>query len=278
MALPPHLAPLRPLLVGPEAAEALRAQAARLPAWVLDGDQRAELDLLLGGGFAPLRGYLGQAETQALRATGRLAGGDWWPGPLALAVGPDFASQVHPAQIHPGLDIALADAAGRAVAILSITDLWREDAETWLAGPVKGLAAPAPPGPNALRARFREAGAQRVLAVPCAAWPGSAEVLVQAQARAAALDAALLVLVPQAGASEAGTLGAGALETVASGSGLSGTRLCGTGAPLVRVPRRMWGNAGWLAVLARSHGATHLVLDAPCPVLPEAPGIVILPR
>ena len=74
-----HQMPIRELYVSPDAATALLAEAASLPAWTLDARQAGELALLMNGGFAPLRGYMTEAEYRAVPDGA-------WPVPLALQV------------------------------------------------------------------------------------------------------------------------------------------------------------------------------------------------
>ncbi|MFC3569542.1 transcription antiterminator BlgG [Paracoccus simplex] len=155
-------AALPELYVSPAAGQGLRADAARLAAWDLTAEQTAELALMMDGGLFPLRGYLSQADHQAVLADGRLASGMVWPLPLALAV-PDGLA----AELEPGQDIALREPGGAVLAIMSVTDIWGAG-PALLGGRIKGLAAPrgrdAALTPNALRARFRAAGCRQVLA------------------------------------------------------------------------------------------------------------------
>ncbi|WP_418024125.1 transcription antiterminator BlgG [Paracoccus sp. TD-10] len=222
----PHHQPIRALLVSPEAGQKLRAEAARMAAWDLTPRQSADLDLLVGGGFLPLRGFLTQADHDSVLAGMRLASGALWPMPLALEVDADFA-----ARVEPGEDIALRGPDGMIMAILSVTDKWSperaEGAEmpgvagpVCLGGPVKGLpgADEVRLGPNAWRARFRARGCERVLACDPA-------------------DAAV-------GARLAAELGAELLTAGAE--------------PRHAGPRE----ALWQALVRRNHGATHLLLPA----------------
>ncbi|SIQ32260.1 sulfate adenylyltransferase [Paracoccus thiocyanatus] len=172
----PHHQPIPALLVSPDAAQKLRAEAGRLPGWVLTDWQLADLVLLLGGGLFPLRGFLPQADCDSVQARMRLGSGALWPLPLALEVGEDFARTV-----EPGDDIALCGPDGAPLAILSVTDKWRpaagaggtddphpglrKAAPVCLGGPVKGLALPERSGrsPNDWRAQFRAQDSRRVL-------------------------------------------------------------------------------------------------------------------
>ncbi|KRW97373.1 transcription antiterminator BlgG [Paracoccus sp. MKU1] len=236
----PHHQPLRALLVSPEAGQKLRAEAARLAAWDLTSRQLADLDLLTGGGFFPLRGFLTQADYDSVLAGMRLTSGALWPMPVVLEVGVDFADQV-----EPGEDIALRGPDGAVMAILSVTDKWSPDrareteslfgsaepshpaaalqraaGPVCLGGPVKGLqgADDARHGPNGWRAHFRAQGCARVLACDPADVPVAAPL--------------------------AGALGA-ELLTVGAEPRQAGAR-----------------EALWQALIRRNHGATHLLLPA----------------
>ena len=155
-------APLPQLYVTDAAAEGLRAEAARRLRYRLDPAQLCDLGLLMDGAMLPLRGYLSQGDHAAVLADGRLASGARWPLPLVLEL-PDVCAR----DLEPGEDLALCDPDGGVLAMLSVTDRWGAG-PVRLGGRVKGLA-PVPgrdPAltPNALRTRFRDAGATRVVA------------------------------------------------------------------------------------------------------------------
>lgn len=225
----PHHAPIRELHVSPDAAGALLAQAARLRAWTLDDRQAGELALLTNGGFAPLRGYMTQADHQAVR-DGAVSP---WPVPLALPVDGALACDV-----QPGDDIALRDAGGAVLAILSVTDKWGDP--VLLGGKVKGLGRPSGGArPNALRALFRDRGAERVLAIQ----PDRSDQIEAASDLSKRLDALLLVQpLP------------GVAVRVPDGAVL---------APLPVAPPPGSQGVLWRGMVAGNHGATHLVLADP---------------
>lgn len=150
----PNQAPIRELFVSDAMAGALSQQAARLPGWRLSPRQMTQLDLLMNGGFFPLKGYLTRADHEAVQEGLQLSSGMFWPLPATLDVDAAFA-----AQVQPGDDIALHGAGGTALAVMSVTDIWpagRQGAgPVHLGGPVKGLA-PSPlagTSPNARRAQ-----------------------------------------------------------------------------------------------------------------------------
>jgi sulfate adenylyltransferase len=84
----------------------------------------ADLELLLNGAYAPLTGFLGQADLASLTRTGRLTDGTPWPVPVTLEVpeavvgGLDLDNPLHRA-------LVLTDAEGAPVAAVDVTDRWR---------------------------------------------------------------------------------------------------------------------------------------------------------
>ena len=187
-----NLAPIPELYVSHESAQKLRCEAASLPGWDLTPRQICDLELLMNGGFNPLKGFLGQADYESVVETMRLADGTLWPMPITLDVSEDFA-----ATIEPGQDIALRDQEGVILATLSVTDKWVPDkareaekvfgaddlahpavnylhntaGRVYLGGPVTGIQPPVHydfkalrDTPNELRARFRKLGWRRVVA------------------------------------------------------------------------------------------------------------------
>lgn len=161
----PHQAAIRELFVSADAAGALARDAAALAVWVLTQRQLVELDLLLHGGFYPLKGFTTEADQAAIQERMRLPHGLLWPVPVGLDVAESFA-----ATVEPGDDIALRDGTGSLLALLSVTDKWRPApaAPIRLGGKVTGLRAPDLPKrqtPNRLRALFRMARIERVVAI-----------------------------------------------------------------------------------------------------------------
>ena len=54
------LAPIPELYVSYESAQKLKVDAAELPSWDLSPRQICDLELLMNGGFHPLKGFLGR--------------------------------------------------------------------------------------------------------------------------------------------------------------------------------------------------------------------------
>ena len=100
-------------------AQKLKAEAGNLPSWDLTARQVCDLELLMNGGFYPLKGFQTEADYDGVVANMRTADGSLWPIPITLDVSEAFAEKV-----EPGQDIALRDAEGVILAILSVTDKW----------------------------------------------------------------------------------------------------------------------------------------------------------
>lgn len=170
--------PIPELYVSPDAAEKLTEEAWKLPNWVLTAVQLCDLELLMNGGFYPLRGFMTQADYSNVLREGRLSSGAVWPVPITLEVSDKFA-----ARIEPGDDISLMDPLGDHLAIMSVTDHWQIADKVNLGGRVKGLRRPEHRGdsPNQLRQKFTELGSDVVVYVETAGKTSEA-VLVMAVA------------------------------------------------------------------------------------------------
>ncbi|GHE05346.1 adenylylsulfate kinase [Defluviimonas sp. 20V17] len=188
----PNLAPIPELYVSYESAQKLKVEAGELPSWDLTPRQICDLELLMNGGFYPLKGFLTEEDYDGVVANMRLKDGTLWPMPINLDVSEKFAEA-----IEPGQDIALRDPEGVILAILSVTDKWMPDktreavgvygaddlahpavnylhntaGKVYLGGPVTGIQQPVHydfkarrDTPNELRAYFRKLGWRRVVA------------------------------------------------------------------------------------------------------------------
>lgn len=184
--------PIPELYVSEAAAAALKDDAGRMPSWDLTPRQICDLELLMNGGFNPLKGFLTEADYNGVVHDMRLESGALWPMPITLDVSENFAEG-----LAPGTDIALRDQEGVILAVMSVTDKWvpnkAVEAEkvfgaddlahpavnylhnvagpVYLGGPVKGLAAPTHYDfrarrntPNELRSLFKKLGWSRIVA------------------------------------------------------------------------------------------------------------------
>ncbi|MEM6577099.1 MAG: bifunctional sulfate adenylyltransferase/adenylylsulfate kinase [Pseudomonadota bacterium] len=187
-----NLAPIPELYVSFESAQKMKSEAADLTSWDLSPRQICDLELLMNGGFNPLKGFLSEADYTSVVDTMRLADGTLWPMPINLDVSQDFADS-----LELGQDIALRDQEGVILATMTVTDRWVPDKSheavevfgaddiahpavaylheqagaVYLGGPVTGIQQPVHydfrgrrDTPNELRARFRKLGWRKVVA------------------------------------------------------------------------------------------------------------------
>jgi sulfate adenylyltransferase len=132
-------APPTPDPSAPAAERNLPAELSGWPSCTLDEAQLGDLELITSGAFAPLRGFMSEAEVASVAVRGTLADGTPWPVPVTL----DVAATAVPVDAS---QLVLQDLEGSPLAVLAITerlampggdpDLVR------LAGPVTALREP----------------------------------------------------------------------------------------------------------------------------------------
>ncbi len=188
-----NLTPIPELYVSHESAQKLKVEAADLISWDLTPPRQiCDLELLMNGGFNPLKGFLTEEDYNGVVENMRLADGQLWPMPINLDVSEDFA-----AQLTEGQDIALRDQEGVILATMTVTDNWvpnkareaekvfgadddahpavnylhNQAGKVYLGGPIVGIQQPVHydfrarrDTPNELRAYFRKLGWRRVVA------------------------------------------------------------------------------------------------------------------
>jgi sulfate adenylyltransferase len=120
--IPPHGGTLVDLIVDDERAAALKAASVDFPSWDLTDRQLCDFELLATGGFSPLTGFLTKAEYDGVVDEMRLPDGTLWPIPITLDVDTDTA-----AELEPGSSLALRDAEGVMLGVMSVTDVWEAD-------------------------------------------------------------------------------------------------------------------------------------------------------
>jgi sulfate adenylyltransferase len=160
---PPHGGVLLDLIVPAERRAELRAASRDWPSWDLTPRQLCDLELLLNGGFSPLRGFINRADYESVCASMRLANGLIWPVPITLDVNEEFARQ-----LKPGQSIALRDAEGVMLAALHVEEVW-EPNRVGEAEMVFGTANPEHPGADYLLCKsnsFYVAGTLEGLQLP----------------------------------------------------------------------------------------------------------------
>ena len=283
----PNLIPIPELYVSPEAAQRLKVEAGEMPSWDLTPRQLCDLELLMNGGFHPLKGFLTQADYDSVLDNMHLTTGDIWPMPITLDVNEQFAEG-----IEPGTDIALRDQEGVILAIMSVTDKWAPDkkreaekvfgaddvahpsvnylhnkaGKIYLGGPITGLQAPTHydfkarrDTPNELRAYFRKLGWRRIVAFQ------TRNPLHRAHQeltfRAAREAQANLLIHPVVGMTKPGDVDhftrVRCYEAVLDKYPQATTHLS-----LLNLAMRMAGprEAVWHGIIRRNHGMTHMIV------------------
>ena len=140
----PEAGPPDDLMVTPERAQELKAASSQYPSWDLTERQVCDLELLMNGGFWPLRGFLGEADHRSVCEQMRLADGTLWPMPIVLDVTEEAAER-----LTPGSTIALRDSEGVMLAVMHVAEAYRPDREAE-AKAVFGTASTEHPGVDAL--------------------------------------------------------------------------------------------------------------------------------
>jgi len=100
----------------------LKVEANNYPSWQLTDRQICDLELILNGGFHPLNGFLCKGSYDSVVKKMRLENGALWPLPITLDIDDDFVIKI---SNEP--KITLRDKEGFALAILTISDIWKPD-------------------------------------------------------------------------------------------------------------------------------------------------------
>ena len=284
---PPNHSPIPELYVNADTAAKLKPEAGGMPSWDLTQRQLCDLELLMNGGFHPLRGFMGRADYDGVVADMRLTDGTLWPMPVTLDVSESFA-----ASVEPGTDIALRDHEGVILAILSISDKWVPDkareaegvfgaddsahpavnylhniaGPVYLGGAITGLQPPVHydfrarrATPNELRALWRKLNWRRIVAFQ------TRNPLHRAHQeltfRAAREAQANLLIHPVVGMTKPGDVDhftrVRCYEAVLDKYPAATTHLA-----LLNLAMRMGGprEAVWHGIIRRNHGMTHMIV------------------
>lgn len=279
--------PIPELFVSADQVQALKAEAGSMPSWDLTARQACDLELLMNGGFFPLKGFNSQADYEGVVNKMRLADGTLWPMPITLDVSEKFAEGV-----APGTRIALRDAEGVILAVMTVSDKWtpnkaHEAAQVfgaddlahpavhylhniagpiYLGGTIQGLQAPVHydfksrrDTPNELRAYFKKLGWEKVVAFQ------TRNPLHRAHQeltfRAAREAQANLLIHPVVGMTKPGDVDhftrVRCYEAVLDKYPQSTTTMS-----LLNLAMRMAGprEAVWHGLIRRNHGVTHFIV------------------
>ena len=119
----PHGGELIELQVPAERAAELKAHSKDWPSWDLTARQLCDLELLMSGGFSPLRGFMNRADYEGVCHNMRLSNGTLWPMPITLDVSEDLAKKLTAGSSK----VALRDPEGVMLAVLHVQDVWKLD-------------------------------------------------------------------------------------------------------------------------------------------------------
>lgn len=161
------------------------------PSWAATPRVLDDVEMLLRGAFAPLRGFLGSADVASVRRDGRLADGRPWPVPIMLTVDRELGEA---AATAGSLD--LIDEEGTPVASVVVDECWSTPDGTALAGEVVALRPVERGTHRSLRRDVPTgsgSGAPRIIGVPLRRPPRPAE-LSALVATAGELDAHVRLL------------------------------------------------------------------------------------
>ncbi|MEM8569373.1 MAG: bifunctional sulfate adenylyltransferase/adenylylsulfate kinase [Pseudomonadota bacterium] len=282
-----NLVPIPELFVSYDSAAKLKLEAAELPSWDLTARQICDLELLMNGGFHPLKGFMGEADYNGVVSDMRLSDGSLWPMPITLDVSEAFAEKT-----EVGQDIALRDPEGVILAILSVSDKWTPDKSVeaekvfgaddiahpavnylhhkagpvYLGGAVTGIQQPIHydfrsrrDTPNELRAYFRKLGWRKIVAFQ------TRNPLHRAHQeltfRAAKEAQANLLIHPVVGLTKPGDIDhftrVRCYEAVLDQYPAATTTMS-----LLNLAMRMAGprEAVWHGLIRRNHGCTHMIV------------------
>ncbi|MGH3611026.1 MAG: adenylyl-sulfate kinase [Pseudonocardia sp.] len=114
----------------------MTAEVPGVPIWSPTVGELDDLELLLHGGYAPLRGFLGAADQAAVVRDGRLSDATLWPVPVGLVVSRAVAES---AAVAGALE--LLDEEGTPVAEVAVSEVWATASGWGVAGPVRVLRA-----------------------------------------------------------------------------------------------------------------------------------------
>jgi len=188
----PHGGTLKNLLADPDEAKEIKGLSLELTSIYLSPQEQHDLELLLGGAYSPLEGFMTREEYEGTIKECRLPGGTIWPIPVTLGVEEGIAKT-----LSPGDRLALRDQEGFMLGILEVSDCWRpnkrreascvfqtdeedhpgvrelfrEKGSYYVGGRVRGVSLPVHYDykmfrrtPHEMRAWFKKVGWMRILA------------------------------------------------------------------------------------------------------------------
>ncbi|MCU1272479.1 MAG: sat cysC [Acidobacteriaceae bacterium] len=286
--IPPHGGELAQLVASAERSAELKAHSREWPSWDLTPRQLCDLELLLSGGFSPLRGFMRRADYERVCHNMLLTSGVLWPMPITLDVTEEFAKKLTPGSSK----IALRDPEGVMLAVLDVEEVWRPDRKDeaqsvfgttstvhpgveyllnksnpwYVGGKLEGLQLPSHYDfktlrltPTELRAEFSRLGWRRVVAFQTRNPMHRAHV--ELTFRAAKTVEANLLIHPSVGMTKPGDVDyftrVRCYQLLLSKYPPGTVKLS-----LLPLAMRMGGprEAIWHALIRKNHGVTHLIV------------------
>jgi sulfate adenylyltransferase len=284
----PHGGELADLIATPERIAELKAHSREWPSWDLTPRQICDLELLISGGFSPLRGFMTPADYEGVCHNMRLSSGVLWPMPITLDVKEDFAKSLTPGSSK----VALRDAEGVMLAVLHVEAVWQPDRKAeaqsvfgttsavhpgvdyllnkgnpwYVGGQLEGVQAPSHYDfrtlrltPAELRAEFARLGWRRVVAFQTRNPMHRAHV--ELTFRAAKQVEANLLLHPSVGMTKPGDVDyftrVRCYQLLLSKFPAGSVKLS-----MLPLAMRMGGprEAIWHALIRKNHGVTHFIV------------------
>ena len=136
----PHGGVLVDLMADSSQAADIKAASRDWPSFDLTPRHLCDLELLMNGGFSPLKGFMKKADYDRVCSEMRLANGTLWPIPITLDIPEELATT-----LSAGSKLALRDPEGVMIAVLNVDDVWQPDREAEAQG-VFGTANAEHPG------------------------------------------------------------------------------------------------------------------------------------
>ena len=283
----PHGGELSVLLANASRRRDLAADSRNWLSWSLAARLLCDLELLLNGGFSPLKGFMTRSDYGCVCTSMRLKDGLLWPIPVTLDVTEETARKQKSGDV-----LALRDAEGVMLAALHVDEIWKPDrlaeAEAvfgmtsmehpgvsfllerthpwYVGGRLEGLELPSHYdfrslrlAPSALRAKFARLGWKRVVAFQTRKPMHRAhfELTLQAAGRAGGS----LLIHPSVGMTKPGDVDhytrvrcyRALLRSYPQGMAMLS---------LLPLAMRMAGprEALWHAIIRKNYGCTHLIV------------------
>src|SRR5438309_4800687 len=284
----PHGGELVDLTLDEANAAELKARSKDFPSWDLTSRQIRDLELLLSGGFSPLRGFMNRDDYERVCHEMKLSNGLVWPIPITLDVPEAFAKSLKPGSTK----VALRDSEGVMLAVLFVEDVWQPDRKAeaqavfattstlhpgvdhllnrgdgwYVGGRVEGLQLPSHYDfrtlrltPSDLRAEFIRLGWRRIVGFQTRNPMHRAHV--ELTFRAASQVEASLLIHPSVGITRPGDVDyfprVRCYQLLASKSPRGTAKLA-----LLPLAMRMGGprEAIWHAIIRKNHGCSHFIV------------------